>query len=231
MTKCAYVRSFKKLRTAFVMIKWYDEYPAQTVLVTDIAKKLLENLEKILTTVYDLARSKKLTAQLPFTLTKRKATTEAEKRTAKIFTYDPDEYNTQVLLETKSRKWKNEPSSFWIQFQEHQSFKFDNPQHRVIFACLQLEQTDAHVRILRRFYCVVLYQLREGQAQNEEADAIGQSLHAFLHPKGSGNKATVQALIDSIGNLIQAGSRYHNIAKRLGVGSLFLLGQEIARTT
>ncbi|KAH6696532.1 hypothetical protein BKA61DRAFT_249598 [Leptodontidium sp. MPI-SDFR-AT-0119] len=199
---------------------------------SDDDQALLGHVEKILTLVYDLVASKHLTAQLPFTLKRRKSSsTDAEKRTAKIFTYNPNEYNINVLLKNNWKKWEEEPSSFWIQLQGHQSFKPNNPLHLIIFACLQLEQTDAHSRILRRFYTLVLYRLRDSQPVNEDAESIAQLLHDFLHPDQSGSQETLQALVDSVAGLIQAGSRYHNIAERLGVGSLFLLGEDIARTT
>ncbi|CZT07727.1 uncharacterized protein RCO7_11217 [Rhynchosporium graminicola] len=193
---------------------------------------LLVHVEKILALVHEFVTRKRLTAQLPFILKRRKSlSTNAEKRTAKIFTYDPNEYNINVLLKNNSKKWEEEPSSFWIQHQGHQSFESDNPLHLIIFACLQLEQTDAHTRILRRFYTLVLYRLRESQPVNEDAESIAQLLHDFLHADQCGGHETLQTLVDSVAGLIQAGSRYHNIAERLGVGSLFLLGEDVARTT
>ncbi|KAG4412865.1 hypothetical protein IFR04_014001 [Cadophora malorum] len=199
---------------------------------SDNDQALLGHVEKILALVYELVTSKHLTAQLPFTLNRRKSlSTDAQKRTAKIFTYDPNEYNINALLKNNFKKWEEEPSSFWIQLQGHQSFKSNDPLHLIIFACLQLEQKDAHSRILRRFYTLVLYRLRESQPVNEDAESIAQLLHDFLHPDQSGGQETLQALVDSVAGLIQAGSRYHNIAERLGVGSLFLLGEDVARTT
>ncbi|CZT13549.1 uncharacterized protein RAG0_17039 [Rhynchosporium agropyri] len=199
---------------------------------SDDDQVLLVHVEKILALVYEFVTRKRLTAQLPFTLKRRKSlSTNAEKRTAKIFTYDPNEYNINVLLKNNWKKWEEEPSSFWIQLHGHQSFKSDNPLHLIIFACLQLEQTDAHTRILRRFYTLVLYRLRDSQPMNEDAESIAQLFHDFLHPDQCGGQETLQALVDSVAGLIQAGSRYHNIAERLGLGSLFLLGEDIARTT
>ncbi|KAH8674363.1 hypothetical protein BGZ60DRAFT_269657 [Tricladium varicosporioides] len=192
---------------------------------------LLGHVEKILALVYELVTSKHLTAQLPFTL-KRKETssTDAEKRIAKIFAYESGEC-TKVLLKDKWKKWDEEPASFWVQPQGYQGFQSNNPQHLIVFACLQLEQTDAHSRILRRLYTIALYRLRQSQPVNEEAEAIAQLLHDFLHPDQLGGQETLQALIDLVESLIQAGSRYHNIAQRLGIGSLLFLGQDIARTT
>jgi hypothetical protein len=54
---------------------------------------------------------------------KRKAASpekEAFKRTAKIFQYNPDEYNTRSLLQNNIQRWNEDPASFWIQFQGQQ---------------------------------------------------------------------------------------------------------------
>lgn len=188
-----------------------------------------------MTLVYELSQNKHLTTRLSFTLKKREASPspskESVKRTAKIFTYDPKEYNTTVLLRNNWQRWDEQPSSFFLQFQGHQSIKLEDPQYRVIFACLQLEQSDAHSSILRRFYCVVLHRLRTNQPKNEDAKTIAQSLYDALHPSHSRTQQeALEGLINSVESLVQAGSRYDNIAKKLGIGSLFLLGHDIGRS-
>lgn len=68
---------------------------------TNSRQKLIGHVEKILALVYKLVTSKHLTAQLLFILKRKKTlSTNTKKRTAKIFAYNPNEYNIKVLLET-----------------------------------------------------------------------------------------------------------------------------------
>ncbi|KFY65520.1 hypothetical protein V496_02519 [Pseudogymnoascus sp. VKM F-4515 (FW-2607)] len=195
-------------------------------------QELLGTVREVLTLVYEIVKSKELQTQLPFTLrAKKSSNSESKSRTAKIFTYDPYEYNTTALLREHWEDWDKNPSLFWVQLQGHQAYKFDNPQYVVLVACLQLGKSDAHSRILHRYYTIVLYRLRKGQSENDDAQTIAEVLHNLLHPNQSGTEKTLKALTESITSLIQAGSRYDNIARNLGIGSLFVLGEEIARST
>lgn len=81
-----------------------------------------------------------------------------------------------------------------------------------------MEENGAHAAILRRIYCYVLGGLREKHLSSS-AESIGKSLH-----NGEGN---LEELIKAVAKLIEAGSRYRNIANKLGVGSLFVLGTAI----
>jgi len=194
--------------------------------------KLLGNLQKVLTLAYELVESKELKGQLPFILTVKKSSQlESERRTSKIFTYDRCEYATTALLDDNWKRWDEDPLSFWVQFQGHEISTFDDPQYQVLSACLRVEKSDAHSRILRRFYTVILYRIRASRPQNDNAETIAGVFHDLLHPNDSGSEETLRALTDSVKDIIQAGARYDNIAHRLGIGSLFLLGQQIARTT
>ena len=137
----------------------------------------------------------------------------------------PHNRTTSQLFE----EMEENPSSFWTQIQRQQP-KFDDPQHEVLFACLQLDQADAHSRILHRFYTVVCYRLRARQSRNDTAEAIARVFYNILHQNDPGNEDMLKHLINKVKGLIQAGSRYDNLAGRLGIGSLFCLGQDIPRT-
>jgi hypothetical protein len=191
---------------------------------------LLAKLGDILTLAYELVSTKKLKTQLPFTLSIKKAESEAERRISKIFNYNAFEYNTTALLGANWKGWEENPSSFWVQLKGQQSFKFDNAQYEVLFACLQLEQSDAHSRILRRFYTIVYYRSRQQQSQNDSAQVIARVFYHALYPNASIDEKILEQLVDGVEGLIQAGSRYNHLGERLGYGSLFCLGEEIPRT-
>ncbi|KAF7870607.1 hypothetical protein EAF04_004351 [Stromatinia cepivora] len=191
----------------------------------------IDRLEELLSTVHDYVQSnKQLKIQLSFTLRRRPERPEKEssQRTAKIFQYNPDEYNTKTLLQNNIQIWNEDPALFWTQFQGRQQCISSNPQHFIVFACLQLEFSNAHSSILRRFYCIVLARLRATQSANDNAETIARSLYTALNSK-SQSEHKLDTLIDAVECLIKAGSRYENIAGTLGIGSLFLLGQDIGR--
>ena len=196
----------------------------------------VHRLEELLSLVHGLvSQNVQLTAQLSFTVKKRVAPSsekESTRRTAKIFKYNPNEYNTRTLLKNNIQRWNENPSSFWIQFQGQQYYRSRDPQRLIVFACLQLGKSDAHSCILRRFYCVVLNRLRATSCACDDATTIADSMYDALHhgePKLRSRK-DLDDLIDAVESQIQAGSRYENIASRLGIGSLFLLGQDISRS-
>ncbi|KAF7867157.1 hypothetical protein EAF04_005241 [Stromatinia cepivora] len=187
-------------------------------------------LEKLLSSIHAYIEShKQLKTQLSFTL-KGKSVKESYQRTAKIFQYSPNEYNTRILLQNNTQKWNEDPASFWIQpgEQRQQQYISTNPQYLIIFACLQLGFSDAHSSILRRFYCIVLVRLRATQYINDDAKTIAQSLYTTLNSQSQPIQ-NQNTFIDTVQGLIKAGSRYENIAARLGIGSLFLLGQDTGR--
>ena len=197
---------------------------------------MLERVKDLLTLVHGvLSNNKQLIPRLPFTLEERaysspssgpeNATSlEGERRIAKIFDYNPDEYDTKTLLNRNFKTWTERPSQFLVQHQAWPCATHD-PQYVVIIQCLRLQQTDAHSHILRRLYCVVLHRLRKNQCKNDNANTIAQSLCESLYPDEEWHDK--QALTDSIEILIQAGSRYEHIASHLGIGSLFVLGSDI----
>ncbi|KFY68566.1 hypothetical protein V496_00981 [Pseudogymnoascus sp. VKM F-4515 (FW-2607)] len=181
-----------------------------------------------------LSTNERLASQLPFTLNKRKLnpkTLEGEQRIAKIFEFDPTEYHTQTLLKLNIKKWAEQPSSF-TQLQKQLVYNRKIPAYEIIFESLQLQQSDAHSCILRRFQSVALYRQRERQARNDNAKTIASALFPLIHPPEDGDDLpedgnNLQDLSNTIETLIQAGPRYDSIGKRLCLGSLFLLGDAI----
>lgn len=186
----------------------------------------------MLASVHDfLSKNQGLKPQLPFSLTKRAGSTQstAEKRIEKIFKYAPAaEYLTNDLLHRKAKKWNEQPSSFFVQFEEPLGCDTNDPQQFLIVCCLQLELSHAHARILRRVYSVVLHRLRVNRPRNDNADTIARLIYDKLHESG---EQSLDTLVKSVETLIQAGSRYENIVKTLGIGSLFVLGTAIPQTT
>lgn len=183
-------------------------------------------MEELLASVHDfLSKNQELKPQLPFSLTKKEGSTQrAEKRIAKIFQYDPDEYNTKSLLHLKFEEWEKQPSSSFVQLKEPLGYDTNDSQRLVIALCLQLGQSDAHSHILRRIYSFVLDRLRANRPRSDDAETIAGSIYDQLHKDGRGS---LKDLTDSIENMIQAGSRYKNISEKLGIGSLFILGTDI----
>jgi hypothetical protein len=115
----------------------------------------------------------------------------------------------------------NNPAEFWV---SASPYAFSDHQYAIIAACLYLERGDAHVQILRRFYCIAIYQLRESQYRIYDASTIARTFH-----EATGEE--LEKLKKSIEVILLAGSRYLHIATRLGGhGALFLLGQKIARS-
>jgi hypothetical protein len=76
----------------------------------------------------------------------------------------------------------------------------------------------------RRFLCVVLIDLM-GMNRGARADQTAEALYrlnASLYPR--------ETVIDTVKEMVDAGSRYKNIEKTLGKGAIFVLGTEIAET-
>ncbi|KAJ8067029.1 hypothetical protein OCU04_004409 [Sclerotinia nivalis] len=216
-------------------------------------QELKGRLEEFLTLLYDFISSNKhLVPQLPFTLQKRTSSlprtlserpkpsgtlserpkpsgVEKEKRIAKIYDYDPTDYNVRTLLHNHFEIWDKQPWSFFGYKQAQLNCDVIDPQSTIILNCLQLQQLEAHSRILRRFHCVALHRCRAIRHQNDDAKTIARAIFPLYHSDKPLEEADddLQVLTNSIETLIQAGPRYENIAKKLGFGSLFLLGDVV----
>jgi hypothetical protein len=76
----------------------------------------------------------------------------------------------------------------------------------------------------RRFLCLVLIGLKDmncGATADRTAEALNQ-LNASLYPR--------EVVINTVKDMIDAGSRYKNIENALGKGAIFVLGTDIAET-
>jgi hypothetical protein len=76
----------------------------------------------------------------------------------------------------------------------------------------------------RRFLCVLLIDLND-RVRGATADKTAETLNRFnasLYPR--------EVVVDTVRDMIDAGSRYKNIEKVLGKGAIFVLGTEIAET-
>lgn len=187
-----------------------------------------------------LSRNKNLLPQLHFKVEKKTASedtapSECEKRLVALFNYDPTDlkittnYYTRAVLDSNFRIWMEQPSLFWGNFQ--QDFHLpSNPEYLIIVSCLKLNRLDAHTTILRRLYCIVLHRLRASRNKVTDAETIARSIHDLFHPAGTPlNGSELGVLTNDVRTLVDAGSRYSGIAEVLGIGSLFFLGQVVAR--
>ena len=91
----------------------------------------------------------------------------------------------------------------------------------------QLQESNAHSRILRRIYSLVLYRLRANRPQNDDVETIAQLIYNKLHKD---RQEDLKGLTKSIDCIIQASSRYENIVRSLGIRSLVVLGTTIPQT-
>jgi len=168
------------------------------------------------------------------TVPENQASLQCRGRLATLFRYDPADpadYPTRVLLQGHFEQWTEQPSSFWLQMPQDLYYTSTDPQYVVIVAALRVGQLSAHAAILRRFYSILLHRLRTNRPGSDDARTIAQSIYNFLHPATyQPNVKDLEDLTTSVKSLVQAGSRYVNIAKKLGMGSLFLLGEVIGRS-
>jgi hypothetical protein len=159
---------------------------------------------------------------------------QCRRRLASLFTYDPDDqadYPTRALLQKYFDRWTEQPSSFWVQLPQDLGFQSTDPQRIVVVAALQVGQSSAHSAILRRFYSIVLHRLRANRPRSDDSQTIARSIYEFLHPAiPQPDLKDLYDLTTSVERLVQAGSRYNNIAKNLGIGSLFLLGEVVGKS-
>lgn len=185
-----------------------------------------------MTLLYEfLTRNKQLIPLLSLSIQKRTSPKperpERESRIAKIYDYDPNEFSTQVLLAQKYDQWVKQPSSFFVLRKQWPCYNEIDGQYALILDCLSLKQLDAHSHILRRFCCIAISRLRLFRHNSDDAKTIAKAIFPFEYPNGSPDEDALKALADEVEILIQAGPRYENIAERLGLGSLFLLGDVI----
>ncbi|ESZ94036.1 hypothetical protein SBOR_5562 [Sclerotinia borealis F-4128] len=90
-------------------------------------------------------------------------------------------------------------------------------------------EAEKRIAKIYKFYCVALHRCRAIRRQSDDAKTVARKIFPIYHPGRSLEEAgdDMQSLIKTIEILIQAGPRYENIAKKLGFGSLFLLGDTV----
>ncbi|APA08976.1 hypothetical protein sscle_04g037460 [Sclerotinia sclerotiorum 1980 UF-70] len=143
--------------------------------------------------------------------------------------YDPNEYHMETLLhfdfdawEAKIRRLLQIPQTL-ICYQEV------DPQSAIILICLQLENKNAdniHKGILRRLLCFALLSYREFHEQHYQAGVLAHMMPSNIIKNTTINRTELETKISV---LLDAGVRYKLIAQVLGFGSLFLLGNSVAR--
>lgn len=183
---------------------------------------MIEELNEFLCSIHNLAsQDAGLSKVLQFRIQGKKGT-GSKPYMSKVLEYTGPDTATTDLLTERRNGWENNPATFYIV--QSYSIAVDNldPQAQIVGSCLFLNGTSAHARIVRRCYCIVLEKVRQKRGCRS-AEEIACSLHEarlFL-PR------TLQELVDFTNLLIDAGSRYLCLEEELGVGSIFLLGQDI----
>lgn len=180
--------------------------------------------------MYDFLSSCKQKTNFPFDLTKKRdppldpAKDPEQRRRAKLLHWRLDD-TICTLLDSKSKEWSQTPSRFW-EGSQFPSSSLQDPQHVVVLFCLQRAEDVTYARITRRISCLVLSRLRKSRTKNEGAEAIARAIIRFSLPQGD-----LKVLTASVRRVIEAGAKYDHIAQRLGIGSLFLLGNDVPDTT
>ncbi|KAF7858900.1 hypothetical protein EAF04_008941 [Stromatinia cepivora] len=173
-------------------------------------------LNEFLSLAYNFLQTHpEIKGQLNFTLTKRSFT--AKDKTNKGISQFHIEQNTAVLLANSASKWNRDPASFWGSTEL--PFVTQSRRHLIV-QCLRLPLSDAHSCILRRFYCLALTRLTRPGGKDEARIVVRLLL--------SESDQDEELLVGKVEHIIQAGARYHVLARNLGLGSLLLLGEEIS---
>lgn len=139
-------------------------------------------------------------------------------RFADILDYDFNDYNTNKLIESNSRIWSENPSSFYAQGIGRDPLQTEDGQCRIIHLILHLVVSDAHSHALRRIYSVVLHRIRASYPRNRSPEDIARSMY------GDNCGADVVAEITAI---MVAGPIYTTLGTSKGFGILLFLGTKI----
>ena len=122
------------------------------------------------------------------------------------------------------KKVADEELSFWVpniqqQVTKEEAFLFRSAANYGVYLCLVLDDAEIHHKILHRFARVALYEL---SLQGYTAEILTQNLQGITW------LADGQALQKQIESYISAGSRYANLARKLGgYAALFFLPQSV----
>ncbi|APA08589.1 hypothetical protein SS1G_02304 [Sclerotinia sclerotiorum 1980 UF-70] len=198
-------------------------------------QKVVERLRVFLPQLYTyISSNEQLIPHLPFILQKRTTPVSStisesltvEKRIAKIFEYDPADNHVLTFLDRNFDNWNRKPQLFFACKQAQPTYDTIDYQSAIILTCLRLEQFDTHSRILRIIYCVALSRCRRTKRQSSDTKSIAHKIFPIYYPSKPLDETSndMQSLVRTIEAFLRAGPRYENIAEKLGVGSLFLLG-------
>jgi hypothetical protein len=139
-------------------------------------------------------------------------------RIADILNYDFNDYNTNKLIESNSKIWSENPSSFYEQGISSDPLQTKDAQCRIIHLILHLVVSDAHSHALRRIYSVVLHRIRASYPRDRRPEDIARLMY------GDNCDANV---VTEIATIMVAGPIYAALGKRKGFGILLFLGTKI----
>ena len=144
-------------------------------------------------------------------------------RFAKLLHYKGPDIDTVELLDSHYTLWLANPFYFWAG-PLLPMVNLLEPQTQIVGLYLQTNRNDARSKIIRRCSCILLVKLRKCYACcSVEKTAIG------LHRSGLFQR-NLKHFRDTLASMIDAGYRYQNIEKALGVGSTIVLGKDEAES-
>jgi hypothetical protein len=159
---------------------------------------------------------------VPYRVTEKGQNEKA--RLSKLLRYKGPDSETTDLLDHCYILWSVEPSSFWTGSLLPEVDLLE-PQAQIVSRFLQTKRDDAHSRMIRRCSCILLVKLRARHAcSSEEETAISLWKLGFFH-------RDLVELKDIVTSMTDAGHRYQHIEKSLGIGSIIVLGKNIAEST
>ncbi|KAI9855659.1 MAG: hypothetical protein M1813_009705 [Trichoglossum hirsutum] len=184
-------------------------------------------VERLLSSIHDLLADKRLAIGVSYTVRRKSSVNETDKRISRIYSKPPVDSVQAGFIAENSKKWQEDPSAFWgpgiwQPAAETQNPTLENPECRVVYRCLQVDGDGIYYGILSRLSWVVLSRVLK---DTNDKSRIAK----MLHESGLHFGLSIEGLISSIEKFFDKGSRYENLAERLGgVGVLIVLRHDIA---
>ncbi len=179
-----------------------------------------EGFNYILTIIHNrLNEDKALAKGLQFSL-QRKSERPRQKDWAKTYKYSGPDPETTSLLDQFREAWTGEPVSFVVgRFGAPTGY--GHPVVQTVSCCIYINRLDAWSTILRRCYCVILSRLQK--RYTIPAEIVARQIIEF-----ESQSFEFEDLVHQVEHLQEAGSRYECLQQSLGVGVIFVLGQDVA---
>lgn len=183
--------------------------------------QLRPEVAKVLISAQKAAKSSRSFAKnLPYSISKKRSKI-AQTTLSNLSHSDPKEHEDINSLLTKV---KNNTVNFWDaniqqEFTEGQQRYLENSGSFSIILCVALDDKEIHHRILRRFACLVVYELK----------LAGRTAASLAEALWNVKLYTDRPLVTLIEGYISAGSKYRHLADQLGgTSALFFLPTKVA---